>query len=123
HRGLRPRPHQARDHRPVPRRSRPLTAGTRLVRGAKPTVRTGPPAIREHPSALNPRVRVRVPGGALLIKALTWWFSPDRSRFHVYCGRLCAPCVLWSQRTVRAAGGLTGPNGTGQGSDPVSVLV
>src|SRR5947207_7562666 len=56
---------------------------------------------------------VRVPGGALSIKALTWWFFPDRSRFHVYCGRLCAPCVLRSQSTVGVAGGLGGLAGAG----------
>src|SRR3954451_23428801 len=34
---------------------------------------------------------VRVPGGAPVIKALTWWFSQDQSHFHVHSGRLCAP--------------------------------
>src|SRR6266542_1003524 len=51
---------------------------------------------------------VRVPGGALLIKALTWWFSPDRSHFHVYCGRLGARGVLWSRWTKPAP---MGPDG------------
>src|SRR6266508_3285487 len=51
---------------------------------------------------------VRVPGGALSIKALTLCFSPDRSYFHVHGGRLCARRVLGSQRTVLALGGLYG---------------
>jgi hypothetical protein len=37
---------------------------------------------------------VRVPGGAPVIKALTWHFPPDQSHFHVYTGRLCARRVL-----------------------------
>jgi hypothetical protein len=55
---------------------------------------------------------VRVPGGAPVIKALTWGFSSDRSRFQVHSGRLCARRVLGSQRTVRAVGGLDGRDGT-----------
>ncbi len=55
---------------------------------------------------------VRVPGGAPVIKALTWCLSLDRSHFHVHSGRLCAPCVLRSQSTVVAPGGLDGPAGT-----------
>src|SRR2546430_10221248 len=60
---------------------------------------------------------VRVPGGAPVIKALTWCFSPDQSRFHVHSGRLCAPRVLWSRRTVSASDRLTGLNGTGPNHD------
>src|SRR6266480_2852406 len=47
-----------------------------------------------------------------MIKALTWRFSLDQSHFHVHSGRLCAPCVLRSQRTVAPAGGLDEPAGT-----------
>src|SRR4051812_47739800 len=34
---------------------------------------------------------VRVPGGACLIKALTWCFLPSRGHFHVHCGRMWDP--------------------------------
>src|SRR3954454_10217077 len=54
---------------------------------------------------------VRVPGGALRIKALTMGFCPDESCFHIHGGRWCAPCVLRSQSTAWAAGGLNGPGG------------
>src|SRR5439155_26945795 len=79
--------------------------------------------LRQEPSAVVPHAGIcaggrpqgrslpRLPGGARLIKALTWWFSPYQSFFHVHSGRLCAPCVLRSQSTVRVAGGLGGPAG------------
>jgi hypothetical protein len=48
---------------------------------------------------------VAVPGGAPVIKALTWWFSPDQSRSRVYCGRLGARGVLCSRWTKPALAG------------------
>jgi len=55
---------------------------------------------------------VRVPGGAPVIKALNWWFSPDQSFFHVQCGRLGARGVLWSRWTKPAVGGPGGLDST-----------
>jgi hypothetical protein len=43
---------------------------------------------------------VRVPGGAQLIKALSWCYTPDWSHFHVHCGQMCDPGVLFSFRIV-----------------------
>ena len=55
---------------------------------------------------------VRVPGGAPVIKALAWSFSPVRSLLHVHSGRLCARGVLRSRWTVSGLRGRDGRNGT-----------
>src|SRR5258705_13479578 len=64
---------------------------------------------------------VQVPRGAPVIKALTWSSSPDRGLLHVHNGRLCAPCVLRSRRTVAVLVGLGFPSYRGdialRGSD------
>ena len=49
--------------------------------------------------------------GAPVIKADPM-ILPGSEPFHVHCGRLCAPCVLRSQRTGYRAGGMAGPDGT-----------
>ena len=66
---------------------------------------------------------VRVPGGAPVIKALTWWFSPDQSHFHVYYGWLGARGVLWSRWTKPAPGGPDGLGSTIGGTDAYTGLV
>ena len=42
---------------------------------------------------------VRVPGGAPVIKALTWWFTQDQNLSHVHSGWTWDLCVLFSFRT------------------------
>jgi len=73
--------------------------------------RSGIPLITVHFGLLIRGFGVRVPGGAPVIKALTWWFFPDQSHFHVHCGRLCARGVLWSRWTKPA---LDRRDGTGR---------
>src|SRR5207248_11155270 len=72
--------------------------------------------LRRAPSGLLIRgFGVRVPGGAPVIKALTWRFLPDQSHPHVHSGRLGARWVLWSRWTKPVPGGRDGTGRTAAG--------